>query len=37
MQWAYQSRPLYTWSQEEEPGEVATNVGLTETAKSETR
>ena len=32
MQWAYQSRPLYTWSQEEEPGEVATNVGLTETA-----
>ena len=31
-QWAYQSHPLYTWSQEEEPGEVATNVGLTETA-----
>ena len=32
MQWAYQSHPLYTWSQEEEPGEVATNVGLIETA-----
>ena len=31
-QWAYQLRPLYTWSKEEEPGEVATNVGLTETA-----
>jgi predicted lipoprotein with Yx(FWY)xxD motif len=33
-QWAYQSRPLYTWSQEQAPGEVATNVGLTETANS---
>ena len=32
MQWAYQSHPLYIWSKEEEPGEVATNVGLTETA-----
>ena len=32
LQWAYQSRPLHTWSQEEEPGEVATNVGLAETA-----
>ena len=32
LQWAYQSRPLHTWSQEEEPGEVATNVGLDETA-----
>lgn len=31
-QWAYQSRPLYTWTKEEVPGEVATNVGLTETA-----
>ena len=31
-QWAYQLRPLYTWSKEEEPGEVATNVGLIETA-----
>ena len=33
-QWAYQSRPLYTWSKEQVPGEVATNVGLTETANS---
>ncbi len=33
-QWAYQSRPLYTWSREQIPGEVATNVGLTETANS---
>jgi predicted lipoprotein with Yx(FWY)xxD motif len=33
-QWAYQSRPLYTWSKEEVPGEVATNVGLTETAEA---
>ena len=32
MQWAYQSHPLYTWSKEQEPGEVAVNVGLTETA-----
>ena len=32
LQWAYQSRPLHTWSLEEEPGEVATNVGLAETA-----
>jgi len=31
-QWAYQSHPLYTWSKEKSPGEVATNVGLTETA-----
>jgi predicted lipoprotein with Yx(FWY)xxD motif len=31
-QWVYQSHPLYTWVQEKEPGEVATNVGLTETA-----
>jgi predicted lipoprotein with Yx(FWY)xxD motif len=31
-QWMYQSHPLYTWVQEKEPGEVATNVGLTETA-----
>ena len=30
-QWAYQSHPLYTWSDEQEPGEVATNVGLAET------
>ena len=34
MQWAYQSRPLHTWSEEQEPGEVATNVGLTETTSS---
>ena len=32
LQWAYQSRPLHTWSLEEDPGEVATNVGLAETA-----
>lgn len=33
-QWAYQSHPLYIWSKEQVPGEVATNVGLTETANS---
>jgi len=33
-QWAYQSHPLYTWQKEQVPGEVATNVGLTETANS---
>lgn len=33
-QWVYQSQPLYTWSAEQVPGEVATNVGLTETANS---
>jgi predicted lipoprotein with Yx(FWY)xxD motif len=33
-QWAYQGHPLYTWSKEATPGEVATNVGLTETANS---
>jgi predicted lipoprotein with Yx(FWY)xxD motif len=33
-QWAYQQRPLYIWSKEVTPGEVATNVGLTETANS---
>ncbi len=32
LQWAYQLRPLHTWSREQEPGEVATNVGLAETA-----
>ena len=32
LQWAYQLRPLHTWSREEEPGAVATNVGLAETA-----
>lgn len=32
LQWAYRSHPLHTWSREEEPGEVATNVGLAETA-----
>lgn len=31
-QWAYQGRPLYTWSQEHNPGEVATNVGLSDTS-----
>jgi len=31
-QWAYQGRPLYTWSQEQNPGEVATNVGLSDTS-----
>ncbi len=34
MQWSYQARPLYVWSKEKNPGEVATNVGLTETATS---
>jgi len=34
MQWAYQSHPLHTWSEEQEPGEVATNVGLAETTRS---
>jgi predicted lipoprotein with Yx(FWY)xxD motif len=29
-QWAYQGQPLYTWVKEEEAGEVAINVGLTE-------
>ena len=29
-QWAYQSHPLYTWRQEKVPGDVATNVGLSE-------
>jgi predicted lipoprotein with Yx(FWY)xxD motif len=33
-QWAYQKQPLYTWSKEQVPGEVATNVGLTETANA---
>ncbi|HEY4368929.1 MAG TPA: hypothetical protein VGN07_16965 [Steroidobacteraceae bacterium] len=33
-QWAYQSHPLYTWTKEQVPGEVATNVALTETANS---
>ena len=32
LQWAYQSHPLHAWSLEEEPGEVATNVGLAESA-----
>jgi predicted lipoprotein with Yx(FWY)xxD motif len=32
MQWAYQSHPLYTWVKEQEPSELGTNVGLTETA-----
>jgi predicted lipoprotein with Yx(FWY)xxD motif len=32
LQWAYQGKPLYTWTKEAEPGEVATNVGLQETA-----
>lgn len=31
-QWAYQSHPLYVWSKETAPGEVATNVALKETA-----
>jgi len=31
-QWAYLTKPLYAWSKEKEPGEVATNVGLTESA-----
>jgi predicted lipoprotein with Yx(FWY)xxD motif len=36
LQWAYQSRPLYTWAKETVPGEVATNVGLVETANAKT-
>jgi predicted lipoprotein with Yx(FWY)xxD motif len=32
LQWAYQTRPLYTWTKEGEPGEVATNVGVSETS-----
>jgi predicted lipoprotein with Yx(FWY)xxD motif len=36
LQWAYQSDPLYTWSKEQEPGEVATNVGLSETTALKT-
>lgn len=31
-QWAYQGRPLYTWSKELQPGEVATNIGLSDTS-----
>jgi predicted lipoprotein with Yx(FWY)xxD motif len=31
-QWAYQGKPLYTWSMEKNPGEVATNIGLLDTA-----
>jgi predicted lipoprotein with Yx(FWY)xxD motif len=31
-QLAYQGQPLYVWSKEQNPGEVATNVGLAETA-----
>jgi predicted lipoprotein with Yx(FWY)xxD motif len=31
-QWAYQGQPLYTWVQEQEPGEVAVNVGAAESA-----
>ena len=30
MQWAYQSRPLHTWTRESEPGEVAVNVAIAE-------
>lgn len=30
LQWAYQGHALYTWIKEEEPGEVAINVGVTE-------
>ncbi len=36
LQWAYQGHPLYTWSREQEPGEVATNVGLAETTNLKT-
>ena len=36
LQWAYQSHPLYTWVKETVPGEVATNVGLVETANAKT-
>ena len=30
LQWVYQGHPLYTWTKEPEPGEVAINVGLKE-------
>ena len=30
LQWAYQSQPLYTWANEEEPGRVANTVALAE-------
>jgi predicted lipoprotein with Yx(FWY)xxD motif len=36
LQWAYQSHPLYSWVKETVPGEVATNVGLVETANAKT-
>lgn len=29
-QWAYQGHPLYTWIKEKVPGEVATNLGVSE-------
>lgn len=35
-QWAYQGKPLYTWTKEESPGEVATNVGLKAIANTKT-
>jgi predicted lipoprotein with Yx(FWY)xxD motif len=31
-QWAYQGHPLYSWSKELKAGEVATNIGLTDTS-----
>ena len=34
LQWVYQGHPLYTWTKETHPGELATNVGLTETANA---
>ena len=33
-QWAYKTRPLYTWTKEEVAGEVAVNVGVSEVGNS---
>jgi len=33
-QWAYKSKPLYSWVKEEIPGDVATTVGVTEVSNS---
>ena len=33
-QWAYKAQPLYTWTKEEIPGDVATTVGVREVANS---
>jgi predicted lipoprotein with Yx(FWY)xxD motif len=33
-QWAYKAKPLYTWTKEEVPGDVATTVGVKEVGNS---